>query len=56
MNRAQTNGRPDERPHIESAVTIDATDGQIDALVYELYGLTDAEIRIAEAATGGSDG
>lgn len=29
---------------------IDATDRQIDQLVYELYGLTDAEIKIVEAA------
>ena len=27
---------------------IEATDGQIDALVYELYGLTDEVIRIVE--------
>jgi hypothetical protein len=27
---------------------IEATDGQIDALVYELHGLTDAEIAIVE--------
>ncbi len=27
---------------------IDATDKQIDALVYELYGLTDEEIKIVE--------
>ncbi len=27
---------------------IDATDAQIDALVYELYGLTEEEIRIVE--------
>ena len=27
---------------------IDATDWQIDQLVYELYGLTDEEIRIVE--------
>ncbi len=27
---------------------IDATDRRIDALVYELYGLTDKEIRIVE--------
>ena len=27
---------------------IDATDRQIDALVYELYGLTDEEIKIVE--------
>ena len=31
---------------------IDATDRQIDQLVYELCGLTDAEIRIVEEATG----
>lgn len=29
---------------------IDATDWQIDQLVYELYGLTDEEIRIVEEA------
>jgi hypothetical protein len=29
---------------------IEATDKQIDALVYELYGLTDEEIGIVEAA------
>jgi len=28
---------------------IDATDKQIDALVYELYGLTEEEIKIVEA-------
>jgi len=32
---------------------IAATDREIDALVYELYGLTDEEIAIVEAATGG---
>lgn len=31
---------------------IEATDRQIDALVYELYDLTDEEIRIVEGATG----
>ena len=31
---------------------IDATDRQIDSLVYELYGLTDDEISIVEGATG----
>jgi hypothetical protein len=31
---------------------IAATDRQIDALVYELYGLTDEEIRIVEGAEG----
>lgn len=30
---------------------IDATDAQIDRLVYALYGLTDDEIRIVEEAT-----
>jgi hypothetical protein len=30
---------------------IDAADRQIDQLVYELYGLTDEEIRIVEEAT-----
>jgi hypothetical protein len=30
---------------------IDATDRQIDQLVYELYGLSDDEIRIVEEAT-----
>lgn len=30
---------------------IAATDREIDALVYELYGLTDDEIRIVEEAT-----
>jgi hypothetical protein len=29
---------------------IDATDRQIDRLVYELYGLTDDEIKIVEGA------
>jgi len=37
-------------PHDQAALKrqIDATDGQIDRLVYELYGLTDEEIRIVE--------
>jgi hypothetical protein len=30
---------------------IDSTDGQIDRLVYELYGLTEEEIKIVEAGT-----
>lgn len=30
---------------------IEATDGQIDRLVYDLYGLTDEEIEIVEEAT-----
>jgi hypothetical protein len=42
-------------PHDEELIErqISATDKQIDALVYELYGLTESEIRIVEA---GSDG
>jgi hypothetical protein len=37
-------------PHARTVLQrqIDATDRQIDALVYELYGLTDAEIAIVE--------
>jgi hypothetical protein len=40
-------------PHEKAALQrqIDATDRQIDQLVYELYGLTDDEIRIVEEAT-----
>jgi hypothetical protein len=40
-------------PHERTALQrqIEATDGQIDALVYELYGLTEEEIRIVEAAS-----
>ncbi|MBC8876897.1 MAG: hypothetical protein H8E44_46305 [Planctomycetes bacterium] len=30
---------------------IEATDGEIDRLAYELYGLTNHEIRIVEEAT-----
>ncbi len=39
-------------PHEKTALQrqIEATDGQIDALVYELYGLTEEEIRIVEDA------
>lgn len=40
---------PDEKNVIQRQ--IDATDAQIDRLVYELYGLTDEEIRIVEEAT-----
>ncbi|MGK2910231.1 MAG: Eco57I restriction-modification methylase domain-containing protein [Sphingobium sp.] len=40
-------------PHEQSSLRsqIDATDAQIDALVYELYGLTAEEIALVEAAT-----
>ncbi len=42
-------------PHKRTALErqIDATDRQIDRLVYELYGLTDDEIRVVEEATRG---
>ncbi len=37
-------------PHEQESLerTIAATDNQIDALVYELYGLTEEEVRIVE--------
>jgi uncharacterized protein (UPF0335 family) len=35
---------------------IEATDRQIDRLVYELYELTDEEIAIVEEAAGGGSG
>ena len=41
-------GTPHEKTALERQ--IEATDGQIDALVYELYGLTEEEIRIVENA------
>ena len=40
-----------ERATLQNAVT--ATDRQIDALVYELYGLTEDEIRIVEGEAKG---
>lgn len=40
---------PQRRERIQRE--IDATDRQIDQLVYQLYGLTDDEIRIVEDAT-----
>jgi hypothetical protein len=39
---------PPERTVLQNQ--IDATDAQIDRLVYELYGLTDAEIAIVEGS------
>jgi TaqI-like C-terminal specificity domain len=41
-------------PHEQTALQrqIEATDEQIDALVYELYGLTEEEIRIVEGNAG----
>jgi hypothetical protein len=40
---------PNEKAALERQ--IEATDEQIDQLVYELYGLTDEEIKIVEEAT-----
>jgi len=37
-------------PHLQRQIA--ATDAQIDALVYELYGLTEGEIRIVEGRGG----
>ena len=41
-----------ESPHEQSALDrqISATDTQIDRLVYDLYGLTDEEIKLVEGA------
>ncbi|MFC2029663.1 Eco57I restriction-modification methylase domain-containing protein, partial [Chloroflexota bacterium] len=41
---------PDDRTQIQRQ--IDATDRAIDALVYELYGLSEEEVAIVEGATG----
>lgn len=41
---------PDDKTRLQRE--IDATDRQINQLVYELYGLTEEEIRIVEADTG----
>jgi predicted nucleic acid-binding Zn-ribbon protein len=40
---------PDDKTRLQRQ--IDATDKQIDQLVYELYGLTEEEIEIVEEAT-----
>ena len=37
---------PNERVRLERQ--IEAVDGQIDELVYELYGLTEEEVRVVE--------
>jgi type I restriction-modification system DNA methylase subunit len=44
-------------PHEQASLRgqIDATDRQIDAIVYELYGLTEEEIAIVEAATAAKE-
>lgn len=45
---------PDEKNALQRQ--IDATDKEIDQLVYELYGLSDEEIRIVEEASGSIGG
>jgi len=42
-------GSESERQTLQNAVT--AADEQIDALVYDLYGLTAEEVRIVEGAS-----
>jgi len=50
LHKAFSSAGPDhERTLI--ARRIEATDGQIDRLVYELYGLTEEEIGLVEAAS-----
>ncbi len=44
--KVQTAKTPDEKSRLEREIA--ATDRQIDALVYELYGLTEEEIKIVE--------
>jgi len=41
---------PNDKDHLQRE--IEATDHQIDQLVYELYGLRDGEIKIVEGTTG----
>ena len=48
MPRLRAATVPAEKATLQNAVT--ATDQQIDALVYELYGLTDDEIKLVEGA------
>ena len=48
-NRLATEKLPQRREQVQRE--IDATDRQIDQLVYQLYALTDDEIRIVEEAT-----
>ncbi len=48
LARAKT---PNEKERLQRQIA--ATDAQIDQLVYELYGLTDDEIKIVEGATPG---
>ena len=47
--RYSTARTPQEKTALERQIA--ATDTQVDKLVYALYGLTDAEIKIVEGAT-----
>lgn len=49
LKRLAEERTPQRREQIQRE--IDATDRQIDAIVYQLYGLTDDEIKIVEDAT-----
>ncbi len=50
LNNALQNARtPDEKAALQRQIT--ATDNQIDQLVYQLYNLTEEEIKIVEDAT-----
>ncbi len=47
LNKALQNAKtPDEKTALQRQIT--ATDNQIDQLVYELYNLTEQEIKIVE--------
>jgi len=48
---AQAEARKEDRRH-DLARQVARLDGQIDALVYELYGLTEEEIAVVEAGSG----
>ena len=50
LHKALSSAGPDHERTL-LARRIEATDRQIDALVYELYGLTEEEIGIVEAAS-----
>lgn len=50
LKRKSANAKsPHEKTLLERE--IDATDGEIDELVYQIYGLTADEIRVVDAAT-----
>lgn len=46
--KVQTAKTPDEKTRLERQIS--ATDREIDRLLYELYGLTDGEIKIVEGS------